>query len=156
MTAKKLSIGASIVALGACMAAAEATYATDPMGTNSGAAAQAQVGTQGAGANAQVGTPGTGTGANAQVGTPGANANVQVGTPGTATGQVKAQASVGAPMKGALTVKDPTLRTFVISGQDQVYVAPETVDIQQFQGQNVTVTFDPNGRVTSIQVDRDS
>jgi hypothetical protein len=125
------------------------------MAQNSGVAAQAQVGTQGAGANAQVGTPGApGAGANAQVGVPGANANVHVGTPGAADAHVNVQAGA-APMTGALTVKDPTLRTFTIVGQDQVYVAPETVDIQQFQGQNVTVTFDPNGRVTSIQLDRE-
>ena len=152
MTAKKLNTVASIVALSACMAAAEAAYAIDAMAQNSGVAAQAQVGTQGAGANAQVGTPGAG--ASAQVGVPGANANVQVGTPGAADAHVNVQAEA-APMTGALTVKDPTLRTFTIVGQDQVYVAPETVDIQQFQGQNVTVTFDPNGRVTNIQLDRE-
>jgi hypothetical protein len=140
MTANKLTTIASIFAL--CMTLAATAYAIDA-GTQGGAAAQAQVGTPG-------------TGANAQAGTGGATAGAQAATPGMGTGtQANVKASAGVPLTGALTVKDPTLRTFSIAGQTQVYVAPETVDLNQFEGENVTVTFDPNGRVTNIQVDRE-
>jgi hypothetical protein len=130
----------SMMGVCALVSAAQVSFATDPA-AGTGAKAQAQVGTGGATAGAQVGTP------TAQPqpapAAQGAGVNTQV--------NVKTQA--GVPVSGALTVKDPTLRTFVIEGTEQVYVAPETVDIQKLQGQDVTVTFDENGRVIQIELD---
>ena len=58
------------------------------------------------------------------------------------------------PLAGQLMIKDPTLRTFSIQGFEEVYVAPETLDLEKYRGEDVTVTFDEYGKVKSIDIDR--
>jgi hypothetical protein len=147
---KNLSVFALALAVCGLMAASQAD-ATE-MGSQGGANAQAQVGTDGAKAGAQVNTGGAAAGA--QVGTQGTGTQMRTQSSSTKV-ETQVHTKAVTPMTGLLTVKDPALRTFTIQGQTQVYVAPEDVQIQTFEGEDVVVTFDENGRVTSIELDRE-
>lgn len=151
--------GILVAAVAAFALAGGVAHATDPIGTGAASGSrvevETQVGTQ-PGSDVQAPAPGHGTGTQVetQVNTGAAAPSAGSATGGTAT-DVQVKTLTTAPITGTLTVKDPTLRTFVVSGEETVYVAPEDVQLHQYEGEDVTVTFDPNGRVTAIEVDRE-
>ena len=54
-------------------------------------------------------------------------------------------------MTGKLDVQDDDARTFILEGNSQTYVAPQQADLDELDGEQVTVMIDPNGRVVAIQ-----
>ena len=55
-------------------------------------------------------------------------------------------------VSGQLLVSDPVTRTFTLTGDDHVYVAPPAIDIRPCAGGMVNVRLDERGRVMGIDL----